>query len=134
MPRVSHRLEEGVDKYPLRIPIHFQGCEVTTTRGLSPVKNMEMRRILEAYLWRFAGRQHPPEGRFGVEKYGAGYSQTGFLSLFASYDHPISKVVIMRSFPWIVNSQNKEGSWGDGSNKDASTLAVITALRSIGFF
>ena len=134
MPRVSHRLEEGVDKYPLRMPTHFQGCEVTTTRGLSPVKNMKMRRILKAYLWRFAGRQHPPEGRFGVEKYGTGYSQTGLLSLFASYDHPISKVVIMRSFPWIVNSQNKEGSWGDESNKDASTLAVITALRSIGFF
>lgn len=134
MLRVSHSLEEGVDKFPLGMPSHFQGCEVTTTRGLNPVKNMKMRRLVEAYLWRFAARQHPTDGRFGVEKYGTGYSQTGFLSLFASYDHIVSKVVIARSIPWIVESQNEDGSWGDGTNKDPSTLAAITALKSIEFF
>ena len=133
MPRVSHTIEEGVDKYPLRMLSHFQGCEVTTTRSLNPVKNRKLRRLLEAYLWRFAGRQQPPEGRFGIEKHGTGYSQMGFLSLFASYDHPVSKAVIMRSIPWIVNSQNKDGSWGEERNKDASTLAAIVALKSIGF-
>jgi len=95
---------------------------------------MKMRRLLEAYLWRFAARQNPPDGRFGLEKHGTGYSQTGFLSLFASYDHIVSKVVITRSIPWIVKSQNEDGSWGDEANKDPSTLAVITALKSIGFF
>jgi len=134
MPRVPHSLEEEVDKYPLGMLTHFQGCEVTTTRGLSPVKNMKMRRLVEAYLWRFGARQHPPDGRLGLEKYGTGYSQTGFLSLFASYDHTVSKVVITRSIPWIIKSQNEDGSWGDETNKDPSTLAVITALKSIEFF
>jgi len=48
------------------------------------------------------------------------------------YDHPMSKVVKMRSIPWIVKNQNEDGSWGDKSNKDGLTLAVICALRSIG--
>jgi len=39
----------------------------------------------------------------------------------------------MRSIPWIVNDQNEDSSWGDKSNKDSSTLAVVCALRNIGF-
>ena len=92
-----------------------------------------MRRLAEAYLWRFAGRQHSTDGIFGEEKYGTGYSQAGVLGIFASYDHAVSKVVIMRSLPWIISNQNKDGSWGDEPNKDVSTLAVISALRTTGF-
>jgi hypothetical protein len=90
-----------------------------------------MKRFAEAHLWRFAGRQHSSDGRFAFEKYGTGHSQAGFLSIFAGYDHPVSELVIMQSIPWIVNDQNEDGSWGEGSNKDGSTLAIISALESV---
>jgi hypothetical protein len=126
MLRTAHSSAGEVDAYPLKMPGNLQGCELRITRALSHDSSGKMRRLGEAYLWRFAGRQHSTDGSFmqkGHEKY---------LEILAMYDHPVSKVVIMRSIPWIVNNQNRDGSWGAKSNKDSSTLAVITALRLIG--
>jgi hypothetical protein len=131
MLRIADNSLGDVDEYPLRMQTHIQGCEVATTRAMSQVKNKKMRRFAEAHLWRFAGRQHSSDGRFAVEKYGTGHSQVGFLSIFARYDHPVSRLVIMRSIPWIINDQNEDGSWGEEPNKDGSTLAVISALKSV---
>ncbi len=131
MLRIAHNSLGEVDEYPLRMQTHLQGCEVATTRVMSQVGNEKMRRFAEAHLWRFAGRQHSSDGRFAVEKYGTGHSQAGFLSIFARYDHPVSKLVVMRSIPWIINDQNEDGSWGEEPNKDGSTLAVISALKSV---
>lgn len=126
MMRAAHSSAGGVDAYPLRMPRRLQGCELRITRALSHVSDEKIRRLGEAHLWRFAGRQHSIDGSFvqkGHEKY---------LEIFARYDHPVSKVVIMRSIPWIVNNQNQDGSWGARSDKDSSTLAVINALRLAG--
>jgi len=131
MLRIAHNSLGDVDEYPLRMQPHIQGCEVATTRAMSRVRNEKMRRFAEAHLWRFAGRQHSGDGRFAVEKYGTGHSQAGFLSIFAAYDHPASKLVMMRAIPWIINDQNEDGSWGEESNRDGSTLAVISALKSV---
>jgi hypothetical protein len=134
MPRVAHESAGEVDVCPLRMPSHLQGCELMTTRALSQVKDEKMRRLAEAHLWRFAGRQHSADGRF-TGKYPEKYfrlSQAGYLDLFASYDHPVSRVVIMRTMPWIISNQNEDGSWGDkAEDKDASTLSVIGALRRV---
>lgn len=59
--------------------------------------------------------------------------QAMFLMVFASYHNPVSELAIMRMLPWIVDNQNKDSSWGEGETKDASTLAVISALSNIGF-
>jgi hypothetical protein len=132
MPREAHEtVRSGVDEYPLRMPSHLQGCELITTRALSQVKDEKMRRLAESHLWRFAGRQHSTDGGF-TGKYPEKYfhnSQAGYLELFARYDHPVSRIMIMRTIPWILNNQNEDGSWGDTTeNKDTSTLSVITAL------
>ena len=132
MPRISHNCEKSMDTFSLRMPTHIQGCEAITTRAMSRVRNEKMRRFAEAHLWRFAGKQHSSNGEFAKEKYGTGFPQSGILQLFASYDHPVSKVVIMRSIPWIIDSQNEDGSWGEESSKDASTFAVLSALVSLG--
>lgn len=132
MFRVSHRSERGVDIFPLGVPVHIQGCEFITTRAMSRVGNEKMRRFAEAHLWRFASQQHAPNGEFAVERYGSGFGQAGMLQVFASYDHPASKVVIMRSLPWIADAQNEDGSWGEEPRKDASTLAILNALVSLG--
>lgn len=137
MPRIAHYSKEGVDEYPLKMYDAIPGCDFITTRALSQVRNEKIRRLAEAHLWRFAGRQYSADGRFVLDRSPTVQKilrspQAAYLQLFASYDHPVSKVVIMRSIPWIVNNQNEDGSWGDESTKDVSTLTVITALKSIG--
>jgi hypothetical protein len=130
--RAAHAVEGDVDVYPLSMPIHFQGCEVITTRAMSQVRNPAMRQFAEAHLWRFASRQHAPDGAFVHEKHGyCENSQPALLQVFAGFDHPASKVAIMRSLPWIVESQNEDGSWGEDSIKDATTFAVLSALERI---
>jgi hypothetical protein len=130
--RISHRTTDEGDEYAIKMPEHTQGCEAITTRSLSHVVNARVRRFAEAHLWRFASRQHAANGAFPYESYGSGFSQAGFLELFARYDHPVSKVVVMRALPWIVDAQNEDGSWGEEENVDASTLAIVTALLSLG--
>ena len=129
--RMAHIPRGDVDEYPLSMPIHIQGCEAITTRAMSRVRNEKVRRFAEAHLYRFASQQHAQDGEFERERYGSGVGQAGLLQVFASYDHPVSKVVVMRSIPWIIDAQNEDGSWGEGSDKDASTLAVLSALVSV---
>jgi hypothetical protein len=129
--RVSHRKTGEGDEYPIKMPEHTQGCEAITTRSLSHVRDSKARRFAEAHLWRFASRQHAADGSFPAESYGSGLSQAGFLELFGRYDHPVSKVVVLRALPWIVASQHEDGSWGEGETVDATTLAVIQALLSL---
>ena len=131
-PRVSQATTPKGKQYLLQMPQHTQGCEAITTRALSRVQDVQMRRFAEAHLWRFAGKQRGPKGEFALERYGSGFSQAGFLYRFGCYDHPASKVVVMRALPWIVDAQNEDGSWGEEGAKDASTLAVVTALLSVG--
>jgi hypothetical protein len=130
--RVSHRATQEGDEYAIKMPEHTQGCEAITTRSLSHVRDRKARRFAEAHLWRFASRQHAADGTFPAESYGSGLLQAGFLALFARYDHPVSKVVVLRALPWIVQAQNEDGSWGEEGNKDAPTLAVVRSLLSLG--
>ena len=100
--RIAHASTADGDEYLLSMDSHLQGCEVITTRAMSRAKDEKMRRFAEAHLWRFAGRQHSPNGEFARERYGGGVGQAGLLQIFARYDHPASKVVNMRALPWIV--------------------------------
>jgi hypothetical protein len=127
--RAAHSVEGTTDVYALHMPIHFQGCEVITTRAMSRVRDPTMRRFAESHLWRFASRQHAPNGAFVHEKHGyCENSQPALLQVFAAYDHPASRVAIMRSLPWVVETQNGNGSWGEEPVCDAATFAVLGAL------
>ena len=137
MPRISEKKGKGVTVYPLLRDDHIQGCEMMTTRALYLAEEERVRRLAEAYLWRLAGKQHE-DGRFLTLGRSARYVnhsfhdlQPGYLDLFARYDHDISRMVIHRMLPWIIENQNEDGSWGE-STKDGSTLAVLSALRRIG--
>ena len=133
MRRIAHKSTPDGEEYPLRMPDVGEGCPLIMTRALSQVKNEKLRRLAEANLWKFAGWQHSPDGSF-PGKYAERYfrfPQAAFLSIFAGYDHPVAKTAILKMIPWIVENQNEDGSWGQGSAKDASTLAVVGALRSV---
>ena len=133
MRRIAHKSTPDGEVYPLRMPDVGGGCPLIMTRALSQVKNEKLRILAEANLWKFAGWQHSPDGSF-PGKYAERYfkcPQTAFLSIFAGYDHPVAKTAILKMIPWIVENQNEDGSWGCGSAKDTSTLAVVRALRSV---
>jgi len=57
--------------------------------------------------------------------------QAGLLQVFARFDHPASRVAIMRSIPWIIEPQDPDGSWGEEGHKDKETLGVIEALLRV---
>jgi len=133
MRRIAHKSTPDGEVYPLRMPDVGGGCPLIMTRALSQVKNKKLRRLVEANLWKFAGWQDSRDGSF-PGKYAERYfrfPQAAFLSIFAGYDHPVAKTAILKMIPWIVENQNEDGSWGRGSARDTSTLAVVRALRSV---
>ncbi|MBM3240171.1 hypothetical protein FJZ31_28130 [Candidatus Poribacteria bacterium] len=127
-PRISYNTENGIDIFHIGMPTHQLPCALITVRAISQVKNVKLRKLAEAHLWCFAARQHSTDGKFKVGNVGEYF----YLQLFAGYDHSVSKIAIMRSLPWILNSQNGDGSWGMEQHRDASTLAVIGAIVSVG--
>jgi hypothetical protein len=129
MKRVARLPKEGKDVFLLEMRDHIQPCEVITTRALRHVRASRVRRAAAAHLWRFASVQQPHDGQFPQEEYCP--SQAHMLGVFAYYDHPASRVAIMRSIPWIIDNQHPDGSWGEGHRKDASTLAVLRALLRV---
>jgi hypothetical protein len=131
IPRIAHTTSGGADEYLLRMDGHLQGCEVITTRAMSRVADRRMRRFAEAHLWRFASYQHSPDGRFFRDRGGYGLLHAGVLDLFAQYDHPAANAAIMRAIPSIIDAQNGDGSWGEKPRKDASSLAMLSALVSV---
>lgn len=133
IPRKIHLSKEDYDEYTLALDnLNVSGCEVVTTKALSQVKNPEARRMAEAHLWRFAGLQHGSDGEFSsgiTQKY---LAETEYLNLYSLYDSPLARAVILRSVPWIIKNQNKDGSWGEGKERESATLAVIRALKKVG--
>ena len=126
VPRVP---KEAGDVFPVKMRNHIQPCEVVTTRALRHARDWRVRRAAAAHLWRLAGVQRGPDGRFPQGDYCP--SQAHMLRVFSYYDHPVSRVAILRAVPWIIENQNRDGSWGENDRKDASTLAVIQALMRV---
>jgi len=131
--RTKHIPRASADEYELGLPEVGGGCPVIMARALSQVKDEKIRRLSEAHLWETAGWQHSQDASYSG-KYAKRYfksPQAAFLQIFAGYDLPVSRVAIMRMIPWIVKNQNKDGSWGTEKTKDAVTLAVVSALKTV---
>ena len=96
------------------MPGHGQHCETLTVRGVAGTKHPKMRQVAEAYLWHFASLQNESDGGMtGRESARFFWSpEAAMLDLFARYDHPASRLAILRALPWIKRSQNEDGSWG----------------------
>jgi len=133
--RIKHSQTDEGDMYVLRLPDVGEGCPIMMTRALSHVKDEKLRRLAEARLWLLAQCQHSQDVSYEGKATRKLYidPQAMFLTVFASYPNPVSELQITRMLPWIIANQNEDGSWGEGATKDASTLAVISALRNIGF-
>jgi hypothetical protein len=137
--RVERLSSNDGGRFRLAGPDHIQGCEFVTTRSMAVVDDPRMRRFAEAHLWRFASRQRP-DGTFPPERYGTGFGWIGTLGLFARFDHPVAKLVILRAVPRLVDTQQPDGSWQQPvkvgrqtyAREDAATRTVIGCLRRVG--
>ena len=100
-------------------------------RALSALRKHDARRFAEAHLWRFAAFQRAPDGLVPREKHGYCTNDPfALLDLFGRYDHPAAEIAIRRMAPWIVETQNSDGTWGAGDAAAACTAVVISTLRS----
>jgi hypothetical protein len=115
------------------MPEAGEGCNIIMVRALSRIKNEKLKKILELYLWRYASLQNFKDGTFSLNPHRIFTDiQIAFLQIFSCYEHPVSKLVILRALPWIIKNQNKDGSWGTELVRDTTTFAVINALLSLG--
>lgn len=129
-PRIEMGPESG--SYVVALPDHVQGCEFITTRALAQVHDTRVRRFAQAHLWRFAAIQRR-DGTYPAEKYGTGFGLIGILDAVSRYDHPASRIILLRSLPRIVEAQNADGSWGNGVSREWETLAVLRVLQHPAF-
>jgi len=131
--RVAQFSSGNSREYPLKMPDADLGCRLMMIRALSNVKNRMLRKITEIYLWNYAGLQNNEDGSFNTNPERTFTDlQLVLLQIFSRYDHPVSKLVILRALPWIINNQNKDGSWGKEPYKDVATLAVVFSCVSLG--
>jgi len=131
--RVAQFSSGNYRKYPLKMPDADMGCKLMMIRALSNVKNRTLKKILEIYLWNYAGLQNNEDGSFNTNPERT-FADLQFilLQIFSRYDHPVAKLVILRAMPWIINNQNKDGSWGKEPYKDVATLVVVQSCVSLG--
>ena len=120
-------------EYLLKMPDADLGCRLMMIRALNNVKNQTLRKILEIYLWNYAGLQNNEDGSFNTNPERT-FTDLQFvlLQIFSSYDHPVARLVIIRALPWIIKNQNKDGSWGKEPYKDVATLAVVNSCAALG--
>lgn len=131
--RVAQFSSGNSREYPLKMPDADLGCRLMMIRALSKVKNITLKKMTEIYLWNYAGLQNHEDGSFNTNPERTFTDlQLVLLQIFSSYNHPVSKLVILRALPWIINNQNKDGSWGKGPYKDVATLAVVHSCAALG--
>lgn len=129
LPRISHKAVRGKDVYTLVMPWYVDTCGLISMRAFAGIKDSRLRKRAEAGLGWLVGLQQP-DGRIDCPRNFEFLHSADvvFLSTLAMFDHPISRVGIMRYAPWIVANQNRDGSWGDEEHKDAATLAMLQTL------
>ena len=115
------------------MPDASEGCRIIMIRALSSTKNPLLKKILELYLWNYASVQNFKDGTFTPHPQRTFIDmQLVFLQLYSNYNHEIAKLVLLRALPWIINNQNKDGSWSNEPHKDLATYIVLRTLLSLG--
>jgi hypothetical protein len=131
--RMTRSSSKNAEKFLLRMPEASEGCRTIMIRALSKASNPVLKKILELFLWNYAAVQNYKDGTFTLNPQRTFIDmQLAFLQLYSNYDYTIAKLVILRALPWIMNNQNKDGSWGKKPYKDIATYIVVRSLASLG--
>lgn len=130
MPRAGHRREDGKDIYPLAMPRDFAPCGLWPLIAMAKASDARIRNFGEAELWRLLAVQGAPDEPFpGLGQFHEARAE--FLAIFAGYDCLPARLGILKWLPWIADSQNSDGSWGNDPHRDAATRAVLGALLRV---
>lgn len=130
MPRTGCRRESGRTVYPLQMPCDFAPCGLIPIRAFARARDERIRTYAETYLWELVVKQNGREGAEpGWNRYACGHA--GLLQVFAAFDHLAAQIGILKWLPWIVETQNPDGSWGRKAYSDAATFAVLSALPRV---
>ncbi|MHC4986403.1 MAG: hypothetical protein ACYTFO_09650, partial [Planctomycetota bacterium] len=131
--RLAHKRRGKTDVYLRALPSYVGPCNIISINAISQCTDPQLRAFAESGIWEIASNQHAADGWFPLyERFHD--NQAALLDTVARYDIPVAKVFVLRSMPWIINTQNKDGSWGDEPHKDAVTLAIVKALLSVKSF
>jgi hypothetical protein len=131
LQRVTHLSTESGEVYQLRMPDIGGGCPVVMVRSLSAAKDGVLRRLAEAHLWQFVSWQDSQEGCFRGGRRFFVDPTIFLLDVLSWYDHPIATLGILRAVPWIIRSQNEDGSWGEEPYKESATRVVLETLGKV---
>jgi len=129
--RIEKLINEDLDVFAIDIRHEIQGCEMITTQALNEVKDEMMKRYAEAHLWRFATLLNDLDENPIRMKHNKKYSTSPYtlLKLFGSYNTIPARIGTFISLPWILKSQNSDGSWGKENQRANASLAVLSALK-----
>lgn len=101
-------------------------------KALSLARDREIGKLTDCQVWDFAGLLNIDDERItNVSGHRLTDRVVFMLQLFSRSELPVARLVIARLLPWIVRSQNEDGSWGEEPVKDAATLAVVSALNRL---
>jgi len=128
--RLAHKRRGKTDVYLRALPSGTGPCNVISINALSQCSDARFRSFAESAIWELASTQHAPDGHFPLY-HRFHDNQAALLDTVARYDIPVAKVFVLRSMPWIINAQNKDGSWGVEPHQDAVTLAIVKAVLSV---
>jgi len=128
--RLAHKRRGKTDIYLRALPSYVGPCNVISINAISQCTDARFRSFAESGIWEIASNQHAPDGHFPLYQRFHD-NQAALLDTVSRYDIPVAKVFVLRSMPWIINTQNKDGSWGAEPHKDAVTLAIVKALLSV---
>jgi hypothetical protein len=126
-PRISALKKGMTTVYSLRMPMAQLPCALMTCWALSKLEDPHLQSLMEMRIWDAATNQNFVDGHFDYKHIGKYF----YLDLFSSFALPIAKLAIMRCIPWIIDSQNDDGSWGTNEEMDTATLSVVRAIRSV---
>ena len=128
--RTGHRVVAGKDVYSLHLGLGNEGgCGLISIRGLVHSTDARVKRMVRCMLLGQIS-QSPSDGPanpMGIfNMWRSAYAIR--LDTLASIDDELVRTVLLRYVPWIVTSQNRDGSWGQNEYKDATTLCVLRGL------
>jgi hypothetical protein len=127
--RVTRLPSKKAERFFLRMPEASEGCRTMMIRALCQTSNPILKKILELFLWNYAAVQNYKDGTFTLHPQRTFTDmQLAFLQIYSNYDYTIARLALLRALPWIINNQNKDGSWGKEPYQDIATYIVVRSL------
>jgi len=133
-PRIKHQHYDGYDEYDLQVrPMGCYSCMWMPMRAIGVMENAMARRCVDHLLLRIlSSADFSPDKPFQIDLEQIFHHDIAALAeILAPLDSTIALSGLLKLLPLILDSQHRDGSWGEDVLKDRVTLAVTRALTSL---